>query len=187
MTRVFRAMDANGDGLLEEADFAALTERWAAIRDDDPGSPEHLRLIAIMMGWWQTLLSASVSASGSASGLAQQMDRVTVDDVLAVVDRFDDDGLRPTIVATAATMFEAIDEDRDGRISAGEYRRLIEAWNGCETNTDEIFPLLDLDGDGHISRDEFTGLWTEFWAGDDPGAPGTWVFGRFELPVPQPH
>ena len=41
----------------------------------------------------------------------------------------------------------------------------------------------DLDGDGYLSREEFTELWTEFWAGDDADAPGTWVFGRFELPV----
>jgi hypothetical protein len=60
---------------------------------------------------------------------------------------------------------------------------LIEAWNGRVTNTDEIFPLLDLNGDGHISRAEFVELWTEFWAGDDPGSPGTWVFGRFQLPA----
>jgi Ca2+-binding EF-hand superfamily protein len=81
-------------------------------------------------------------------------------------------------------MFEAIDENGDGRISPAEYHQLIEAWNGCETETDEIFPLLDLNGDGYLSRDEFTRLWTQFWVGDDPDAPGTWVFGRFELPMP---
>ena len=80
-------------------------------------------------------------------------------------------------------MFEAIDENADGAISAAEYRQLIETWNGCATDTDEIFPLLDLDADGQISQHEFTALWTEFWAGDNPDAPGTWVFGRFPLPA----
>jgi Ca2+-binding EF-hand superfamily protein len=80
-------------------------------------------------------------------------------------------------------MFEAVDENSDEEISATEYRQLVEAWTGVTTDTDEIFPLLDLNGDGHLSRDEFTRLWTEFWAGDDPSAPGTWVFGRFELPA----
>jgi len=176
VARVFRAMDANGDGLLEEADFAALTERWAEIRDADPGSPEHVRLIQIMMGWWQTLLSASGDVP---------LDKVTVEDVLTVVDRLGQ--MRESVAATATTMFEAIDEDADGFISGEEYRRLIAGWNGQDTDTDEIFPLLDLDGDGYISRTEFTELWTEFWAGDNPDAPGTWVFGRFELPVRQHH
>ncbi|MEV6864115.1 hypothetical protein AB0M44_24300 [Streptosporangium subroseum] len=36
---------------------------------------------------------------------------------------------------------------------------------------------MDLDGDGHLTRDEFRTHWTEFWAGDDPDAPGSYVFG----------
>jgi hypothetical protein len=30
-----------------------------------------------------------------------------------------------------------------------------------------------------LSREEFTGHWAEFWAGDDASAPGSWVFGLF--------
>lgn len=90
-------------------------------------------------------------------------------------------------ISAATAMFEAIDENADGKISAAEYRQLIEAWNGCETDTGEIFPLLDFDGDGHLSQDEFTDLWLEFWVGDDPDSPGTWVFGRFEQSVPHDH
>lgn len=170
---VLRAMDVDGDGFLEEADFAALTDRWAGIRGSAPGSADHERLTTIMMGWWRTLRSA---AGG-------RTDRITLDDILAVVAKLDE--LKSAVAATAAVMFEAVDENGDGKISAGEYRRLIEAWTGRTTDTDEIFPLLDLDGDGHLSHREFRELWTEFWAGDDPDAPGTWVFGRFVRPAPQ--
>ncbi|MCT2581647.1 EF-hand domain-containing protein [Actinophytocola sp. S1-96] len=165
-------MDVNGDGLLEEADFAALTERWAGVRGATPGSADHNRLTDIMMGWWRTLLATSHHGP---------RDTVTLDDVLAVVDRLGE--LRQPVAATAMTMFEAIDEDADGMISAPEYRRLIESWSGRRTDTDEVFPLLDGDGDGYLSRAEFTELWTEFWAGDDQDSPGTWVFGRFEPPA----
>jgi Ca2+-binding EF-hand superfamily protein len=169
---VFRAMDANGDGFLEEADFMALTARWLEIRSGGKGSAERARLREIMMGWWKALLAVAGDVPD---------EKITLDDVLAVVVRLRD--MEDAVAATAAVMFEAVDEDGDGRISRAEYRRLIEAWNGRETRTDDIFPRLDLDGDGYLSRVEFTVLWTEFWAGDDPDAPGTWVFGRFELPV----
>lgn len=165
---VFGAMDVDGDGFLEEADFAALTARWIAIR----GAGDHTRLTAVMMGWWETLLATS------------DLDRdakVTLDEVLLVIDRLAD--MPGAVIGTAEAMFEAIDEDADGRISAEEYRRLIEAWSGRPTDTDEIFPLLDLDGDGHVSKEEFIRLWTEFWSGDDPDSPGTWVFGRFDAPM----
>lgn len=50
--------------------------------------------------------------------------------------------------------------------------------DGQPTDTDATFPLLDSDGDGKLSRKEFTALWLEFWAGDDAAAaPGTFVFG----------
>ena len=35
---VFYAMDADGNGLLEEQDFETLTERWMGIRGWEPAS-----------------------------------------------------------------------------------------------------------------------------------------------------
>ncbi len=157
---VFNAMDANGDGFLEREDFAALTERWARTRADRD------RVTTIMMGWWDVLLAASD---------LDRDDTVTLDEVLAVVDRLP--SMLGAVTATADTMFEAIDENADGLIDGAEYRRLIETWNGVETDTDAIFSKLDLDGDGVISHQEFTELWTEFWVGDDPDSPGSLVFG----------
>jgi Ca2+-binding EF-hand superfamily protein len=165
---VFDAMDADGDGFLEKEDFAALTARWTATRS----AGDEVRLAKVMMGWWDTLLAASD---------LDRDDRVTLDEVLLVVDRLDT--MPEAVTGTAEAMFEATDEDGDGRISAEEYHRLIEAWSGQETDTDAVFPLLDRDGDGHLSKEEFVRLWREFWAGDDPDAPGTWVFGRFEPPM----
>jgi Ca2+-binding EF-hand superfamily protein len=164
---VFEAMDVDGDGFLQESDFTALTARWTAIRD----AGDHSRLAAIMMGWWHALL-----AGGDHDGDA----KVTLDEVLILTDQLGE--MPDEVTGTAEAMFEAIDENADGRISSEEYNRLIEGWTGRRTETDEIFPLLDLDDDGHISREEFVRLWTEFWSGDDPDNPGTWVFGRFESP-----
>jgi Ca2+-binding EF-hand superfamily protein len=170
---VFGAMDVDSDGFLDRADFVALAARWTGNRALAPGSPGADRLSAIMMGWWETLRAASD---------ANRDDKVTLEEVLLVVDRLAAD--TAPVVATATAMFEAIDADGDGHICAAGYRQLIETWNGVPTDTDEVFPLLDADGDGRLAEDEFAALWTEFWAGDDPDAAGTWVFGRFEPPLP---
>lgn len=170
---VFQAMDVDGDGYLRRDDFVALSDRWTALRGQPPGSPGYRRLNEIMMGWWATLRSA---ADPGRSG-----DGITLADVLTVVDALGD--MPDAVADTADAMFDAVDENGDGAISAAEYRQLVEAWNGVPTDTDAIFPLLDRNGDGHLDRAEFTELWSEFWAGDNPAAPGTWVFGRFPLPA----
>jgi Ca2+-binding EF-hand superfamily protein len=161
ISQVFVAMDTDHDGYLTEGDFRALTARWIALRGDG----DHPRLTAVMMGWWATLRDAAAT------------DRITLGDVLTIVDQL---GLMPvTVTGTAEAMFEAVDENGDGRISPAEYRQLIEAWNGHETDTAEAFARLDLNHDGYLSLAEFTEHWTEFWAGDNPDAPGSWVFGIF--------
>lgn len=169
---VFDAMGEDGRVFLTADDFDALAARWTTLRGLVPGSEQDTQLRAIMLGWWAAL--SSTAADG---------DRVRLEDVMALVDQLP--YMADAVTGTADAMFEAVDENSDGRISQAEYRQLIEAWNGQATDTDEIFALLDLNGDGYISREEFRVLWTEFWAGDDPRSPGTWVFGRFDETVGQ--
>ncbi|WP_344658683.1 EF-hand domain-containing protein [Catenulispora subtropica] len=164
---VFDAMDPDRRGHLVAGDFEALAARWTAIRGVAPGSEQAARLREIMLGWWTSLSAAAADPA-----------RVVLADVLAVVDLLP--GMAEAVNATADAMFEAVDENGDGRVSRAEYRQMIETWNGRPAGTDEVFGRLDLDGDGHISRAEFRRLWTQFWAGDDPREPGTWVFGAVE-------
>jgi Ca2+-binding EF-hand superfamily protein len=64
-----------------------------------------------------------------------------------------------------ARVFAATDVDGDGYLT--------------EATATAAFALLDLNRDGFLSRSEFAEHWTEFWAGDNPAAPGSWVFGVF--------
>lgn len=160
---VFDAMDANGDGLLERADFEALSDRWVRIRDGAGAD----RMREIMLGWWDALRAAGED------GHAQN---VTLTQVLTTVDNLG--SMLHLVTATAESMFEAVDEDGDGRVSATEYGRMIHAWTGDTSPTEASFTRLDLDGDGWLSKTEFINHWTEFWAGDDKDAPGTHMFGQ---------
>lgn len=154
---VFGAMDTTGDGFLTKEDFELLAQRWAGLR----GSDEDL-LTRVMLSWWTTLQSAAGGA-----------EQVTLDDVLNVVDVLPDN-IEP-VLGTADAMFGAVDADGDDYVSEDEYQAMINAWLGGTTET--VFERLDLDGDGRLSRNEFTTLWAEFWAGDDPEAAGSFVFG----------
>lgn len=164
ITGVFRAMDVDGDGFLTEADFEALASRWAAIQGQPKG-----RIHSIMMGWWGTLLTADRDGDG----------RVTLDDVMLIVDRLDQ--MPHAMATTALSMFDAVDANGDGLISAREYNQLVVGWTGVPIDTDDVFDEIDGDGDGYLSRTEFGELWAEFWSGDNPRASGSLVFGRFDV------
>jgi len=161
-------MDADGDGFLEEEDFEALTERWMKVRDWESDTPGCERMRAIMMGWWEAVRTMSD---------ADQDGQVSLDELMNVVDRLP--GMDEEVMGTADAMFEAIDEDGDGVISLDEHKQVVKAWKGTDDGVEEVFPRLDLNADGHVSHDEFRELWSDFWRGDDPAAPGQWVFGPY--------
>jgi Ca2+-binding EF-hand superfamily protein len=165
---VFRAMDADGNGYLEEADFEALTQRWVGLRGWDAGSDEYERMRAIMMGWW----SALATMSG-----AEHEGKVSLDELMNVVDQLP--AMDDAIYATADAMFDAIDENGDDRIALAEHKQVVYAWKGSDDGVEEHFPTLDLNGDGHLSRDEFRTLWADFWRGNDRSSPSQWVFGTY--------
>ena len=165
---VFDAMDADSNGYLDESDFESLTERWVGLRGWAPGTAEHERMRGIMMGWW--------SAISTMSG-AEHSDKVSLDELMNVVDQLP--AMGDAVHATADAMFDAIDENGDDRIALTEHKQVVYAWKGSDEGIEEVFPQLDINGDGHLSRDEFRNLWTEFWRGDDPDSPSQWVFGRY--------
>jgi len=165
---VFHAMDADGNGFLEEDDFRALTARWVGIRGWEPATDGYERMHAIMMGWWSALLALSDHDHDG---------KVSLDELMRVVDQLD--GMDAEVMATADAMFEAIDEDGDGRISLEEHRQVVAAWKGSDAGVEEVFDRLDLNGDGHLSQAEFRELWSEFWRGDDSEHPGQWIMGPY--------
>ncbi|MEU4392629.1 EF-hand domain-containing protein [Kribbella sp. NPDC023855] len=165
---VFRAMDADGSGYLEESDFEALTERWVGLRDWEPGTAEYERMRAIMMGWWSALVTLS---DGGQDG------KVSLDELMTVVDQLP--AMDDAVYATADAMFDAIDQNGDDRIALAEHKQVVYAWKGSDDGIEDVFGKLDGDGDGQLSRTEFRDLWSGFWRGDDPKSPSQWVFGPY--------
>jgi hypothetical protein len=77
-------------------------------------------------------------------------------------------------------VFDALDMDHDGGVALEDYRYYYACSGQRLSDAGGNFAKLDLNGDGRISREEFTRLCTDFFLGDDPQAPGNWLFGPYE-------
>lgn len=163
---MFDAFDADGSGYLEERDFEALAARWERLPRVAEGPELTARVQAVIMGWWRLLAEAAGAGADS---------RIDMAELMAMVDRLP--AMREDVAATAETIFDAVDENGDGRISRTEHQRLIDTWHGRPMPTADVFDRLDADGDGYLSRPEFAVLWTQFWISDDPREPGNVMCG----------
>lgn len=163
---MFEAFDVDGDGYLEGADFEALAGRWERLPRVAAEPELAARVRTVMMSWWEHL------STGGGEG---RVERIGMAELMAMVDRLP--AMPQAVTATADTIFDAVDENGDGRISRGEHERLINTWHGRSIPAEDVFDRLDQDGDGYLSRPEFAALWTQFWISDDPAEPGNLMCG----------
>ena len=74
-------------------------------------------------------------------------------------------------------MFDIIDTDNDGVISAKEYAVFFQIVGFDPKLVPEAFGALDTDRDGFISRKEFVDAYVEYCKGTDESHPSRHMFG----------
>ena len=74
-------------------------------------------------------------------------------------------------------MFDIIDTDNDGVISAHEYAVFFQISNIDIKYVTDAFQAIDTDKDGVISRDEFVAAYLECVRGTDESHPSQHMFG----------
>ncbi|CAL5016899.1 unnamed protein product [Urochloa decumbens] len=77
------------------------------------------------------------------------------------------------MAAAAASLFDALDNDGDGKVSASKLRVCMAAALGEDEAAAAVIAAADADGDGLLGRDEFLRLAREAAEADDD-ADGRW-------------
>ncbi len=163
----FDVFDSDHDGFLEESDFETYVQNLTDACDNRKGSEE---LHGQWMFVWTTLQAMA------------DVDRdnvVSPKEWLSLADQLlqSDDSYAAVVNAIGTTTFDLLDADGDGRINSHEWRAFFRAHQIDEGLTDTVFPRLDTDSDGFISREETMGNLREFFYSADPEAAGNWFFG----------
>lgn len=174
---MFDVLDVDGDGSIGEDDYTRRVNALARLRAWTDVTPAYLRSMRFALEEWQSLSeTADVNEDG----------QVSREEFLRYADLFleDRDAIRAYARGDVQLMFDAMDEDGDGRITADEYRAYLEACGVSVSAADAFFAHADLDEDGRITRSEMAHAVEEFLLSEDPDAAGNFLFGPLDQPGP---
>ncbi len=173
LTRLFNVLDADGNGLLEAADFdrvaTELTRSQALAEGSQASLGQRYRHL------WETLAAACD---------ANRDGRVTLQEWLAhheaLLDsdrrlRVEQPAYRSPIETTARFLFDVLDANQDGRISREEYRAFATAHGLSPDVADQAFEKVA--PHGFLRREELVDMVLEFYFADEDCL-GTWLFNK---------
>jgi hypothetical protein len=171
--RAFVHLDVDGDGRIERDDVLALAARMLVGFDEATTSGTGKQVVEALEALWDALLEAL--------GLGPD-GRLGDDDLVAAVavalvhgDRRDD-----VLVPAAEAIARLCDTDGDGFVVKDDLRTLHEAFDLAPSAAIMAMGHLDPAGSGRVPVDDLARAVCEYYVGDDPSAPGTWLFGTVD-------
>ncbi|MFJ9818444.1 EF-hand domain-containing protein [Streptomyces sp. NPDC101151] len=171
MAKLFGAYDTDGNGYLERRDFEILADRICK-NFSDSGSTRAAAVSAVFQEVWEDMAS-----------------RIDLDgDQRISLDEFITDKLEAARVGADTSrirkredvrrrLFEAMDRDRDGRVSLDEHQGFFGAFGVSATDAEIAFARLDADGDGFLSVDEMVEATLEYNTSTDAQADSSGLLG----------
>ncbi|MFG2005201.1 EF-hand domain-containing protein [Spirillospora sp. NPDC048911] len=169
--RRFQALDHDGDGFLEQSDYAGLAADLAErLGRADPAAMR--RVHDAYLGIWEAIRRGADTDDDGRVDLAE----FTAALEKGVIGR--DGGFDRAILPSVLAVLDFADLDGDGYIDAIEFHRWYVGPDRPQQDAEAVFARLDTDGDGRLSKEELTAAMREFYCGTDPNAPGNDLYGR---------
>lgn len=170
LDRMFSILDVDGDGRIGRSDYTARVRALARLRGWAEGTPEYDRNLAFALEEWDNVVQ---------SADADEDDGVSRAEFHRYADVFlgDRDAVRAYARGDTQLLFDAMDTDRDGKLSAEEYREYLQVCGADGSVAHAFFAHADLDGDGRLTRAEMAHAMEEFLLSTDPASGANTLFG----------
>ena len=174
LMRMFNAFDQNRDGILEQQDFEQFAANLAKAFNVEVSSSAYEQLQQTLVQHWQQL--QQVAGAGR--------DQVNPESWLQFYDSLlsseETTGARLNAYMDGFyAVWDVVDPGAKGRGTTLErFKSMYRAYNLDEAVGEAAFRRMDSNGNGVLDRDEMYQRTMEFY-GDDPDAPGNWMFGPY--------
>ncbi|GLW99414.1 EF-hand domain-containing protein [Microtetraspora sp. NBRC 16547] len=167
MSSLFEATDTNHDGYIEWADYQLLIDRYiSGYRMDRNDRRAQALTVAYMMLWQELLRHGNGEHRLDKGQFVNAIRAASID-----TSRFN------MVEAMPHAVFDIIDADGVNTISKDEFAQLLKVLDFATPDAMDRFMILDTDGDGQVSRQEFIRSVREFLYSGDLSAPGGVIFG----------
>lgn len=172
LTKLFSMYDSDYTGVLVKKDFELMFKKLSTLRNWSKRSPRCIILEERLMQRWQGLEQKADTHDN---------DEISISEWLAYYDELLTDAqASPGMVAELIELvFDVFDQDEDDRISQEEWGHLLATFNESPVYAPLVFPSLDQNQDGYLTKDEVRGLFINFCYSDDPAEPANHMFGPY--------
>ncbi|XP_067015668.1 sarcoplasmic calcium-binding protein [Anabrus simplex] len=169
--RTFHGLiDLNRDGVVSFDDFLILAERFVNLGHLNPRQQEEFQE-ALKVVWEDQW------------GLAHPYNMVTTEQYLENMHHVvNDRSLRSKAHEFLPHLFQAVDKDKKGYITVQEFIIFFECLGLGEQDAIESFKIVDINGDGVVSAEEFVKLGREYFLVEDEAHPSKVFWGPLISP-----
>lgn len=169
LDRAFSLFDADSDGLIERRDIDLIIDNVAKAAGTDVGSSAYAKIQTGYGKLWMIIAAFDADNDGY---VTRNEWRTAMDTVL------DSESTYAEIIwGFADQLFALFDTDGNGVVSELEYTLWLTSHHITRNAAIGAFRTLDTNSDGNIDANEMRAIVQEFFYGDDPDAPGNWLFG----------
>lgn len=172
LTKLFSMYDSDYTGTLVKADFELMFKKLSTLRNWSLRSPRCLVLQDKLIRKWQGLAKKADTSHNKEVSRAEWL--AYYDDMLA-----DPKACEAEIASLMELIIDIFDQDEDGKLAQAEWGQLLAAFNVSPVYAPLVFPSLDANQDGWITRDELLQLFRNFCYSDDPNEPANSMFGPY--------
>ncbi|XP_046684158.1 calexcitin-2-like [Homalodisca vitripennis] len=167
--------DTNRSGTIDKKDFDMATENICKVRGWKKGDPQYEKTKTVLNNVWIGL---------QAKADADNDQQVTNEEWCKMWEEYsrNPNSVLDWQLQFRDFMFDLEDTSGDGAIDEEEFAMICSSYNVPEQNARDAFRKFSRNGTLEITREKFGELWVEYFASEDPSAPGNFIFGvtKFE-------